>query len=447
MSVSSRRSRDGSFGVAEDAVDFQNPFPGKAFALVFPPDDVAERAPHVLGDLLHRVPERLVLQGREESPFFRVTGGSIEAFAFGRALVPFMTFHAGMIRERGQRSKIQEGRLPFFREKDRIPTVRKGAGSDVLKVWLYAAAVIVLAAWTSPLLYNAGKAMGEVTAGKPTNGFLDWLGDRCREAEFPAFFLFAVAASAVLLFLPFSEWLDLRGRKSDEGAGQPLRSNPRGLLEWGTGALLAGGLLLLTGYGLMSAGAFIWTGLPAGDWKWLYGGLPMLVLVVVVQEWLLRGVALGIFLRGMKPGAAILLAALLSVSIQALNPPAGFNVPDPDADGIGFLLLKMIGMRLADPRVVMVELLPVFAMGCMLGYARWRTASLWLPIGLSLGWQFADVLFSKAARPVPQPDELASFLSGGEVTQGMIPLAAVLVTCALVYFLTQREPDDTHEAA
>lgn len=447
MSASSRKCPDGSLGVAEDAVDFQNAFPREAFALVFPPDDVAEGAPDVFGDLFHRVPERLVLQSGEESPFFRVAGGSIEAFAFGRALVPFMTFHAGMIREGRGRSKIQDGRLPFFHEQGRFSTVRNGSGRDVLKVWLYAAAVVVLAAWVSPLLYNAGKAMSEVTSGKPTNGFLEWLGKCCREAEFPAFFLFSVGAAAVLLFLPFSEWLDLKGRRRGETEGQRLRSSRRGFLEGVTGGLLAGGLLLLTGYGLMSAGSFVWIGLPTGDWKWLLQALPLVFLAVVVREWLVRGVALGIFLRGMKPGAAILLAALLSLVIQLLVPPAGFNVPDPDADGIGFQFLKMIGLRLADPQVVMVELPPVFAMGCLLGYARWRTASLWLPIGLSLGWQCAHMIFTKATKPVPQPDEVASLLSGREVTQGLIPLAAVLVTCALVYFLTQRDEDDAHEAA
>jgi hypothetical protein len=37
--------------------------------------------------------------------------------------------------------------------------MRDEALSDVLKVWLYAAAVVLLGAWMSPLLYNAGKAL------------------------------------------------------------------------------------------------------------------------------------------------------------------------------------------------------------------------------------------------------------------------------------------------
>ncbi len=325
--------------------------------------------------------------------------------------------------------------------------MRNGAGRDVLKVWLYAAAVVLLAAWASPLIYNAGKAMGEVTAGKPTNEFLKWLGARCQEADFPAFFLGTVAAIAILLFIPFSEWLDIKGRRRDGVQGQPLRKNRRGFLEWLTGALLACGLLLLTGYGLMSAGAFVWRGLPMGEWKWLYQLLPWMVMGIIVQEWLIRGAALGIFLRAMKPGAAILLAALLFAVIHSLVAPAGFNVPDPDADGVGFQLLQMIGTRLADPRILIVEFLPLLAMGGVLGYARWRTASLWLPIGLHLGWKLAQVIFAKAAKPVPQSDDVAALLSGRELVQGMIPLAAVLVTCALVYFLTQRETGDADEIA
>lgn len=324
-------------------------------------------------------------------------------------------------------------------------SVRKGSGRDVLIVWLYAAAVVALAAWATPLLYNAGKAMGEVTEGKQTNGFLSWLGARCREADFNWFFLIALGASAILLFLPFVEGLGL-GRRSRGGNGQPLRKNPRGVLEWVTGLMLAGGLLLLTGYGLMMVGSFLWMGvLPGADWTWLWKTLPWIFAGVLLQEWLLRGVALGIFLRAMRPMTAIFLAGLLAALIHFVTPPAGITVPDPDADGTGFQLVGIIGARLAEPRVLLIEFLPLLAMGGVLGYARWRTASLWLPIGMHLGWQVAVLVFSKMAKAVPQTDPIAVLLTGRDLTEGLIPLAGVLAAGALVFFLTGAEEAEDEE--
>lgn len=320
--------------------------------------------------------------------------------------------------------------------------VRNGAGRDVLKVWLYAVAVVLLAAWTSPLLYNAGKAMGEVTEGKQTNGVLKWLGARCREADFPVFFVAALVGFALLLFLPFSGWLALK-RKRGGDTGQALAKNPRGLLDLLTGLFLAAGIFLLMGYGLVATGSFVWLGAPVTGWEWLLRALPWILLGVVVQEWLLRGVALGIFLRGMRPPWAILLAAGLAVAVHLLKPPAGLNVPDPDGDGVGFTLLKMLGARLADPRVVVAELPGVAALALALGYARWRTASLWLPVGLHAGWKLADVLFVAVARPVPQADPLAALLAGRNLTEGLLPLAGFLVLCGVVYFFTNgREGSD-----
>ena len=57
--------------------------------------------------------------------------------------------------------------------------MRNEAHGDVLKVWLYAAASVWLGAWISPLLYNAGKALAEVSQGKTTNGPLEWLAAVC----------------------------------------------------------------------------------------------------------------------------------------------------------------------------------------------------------------------------------------------------------------------------
>jgi len=319
--------------------------------------------------------------------------------------------------------------------------VRNGAARDVLKVWLYAAIVVAGGAWLSPFLYNAGKAMAEVTSVKRTNGFLAWLGDWCGKAEFPLFFLVTMVGVALLLFVPFVECLALKKAARGKESGQPLKSDRRGILQWGTGLLLASGFFLLIGYGLVAAGSFTWEGAPKEPLEILKGGLPWLLLGVVIQEWLFRGVALGIFLRAMKPLLAVTLAAVLFAAVAFLYPPAGLDVKDPDASGVGFELLGLMARGLAEPAVLLGSVLPMIAAGWVLGYARWRTASLWLPIGLQMGWILANALFQASTKPVVRVDPLARLIAGDSLMHGFIPLAGVFMVGALVYFVTDTREE------
>ena len=322
--------------------------------------------------------------------------------------------------------------------------MRHASKGDILKVWLYVASVVAVGAWLSPLVYNAGKALAEVTAGKPTNGVLKIVGDACRTTGFPEFFVFTLIVVGVVLFYPFFEWLEMR-RGKGENFGQPIRKNPRGLLQWSTGFLLVTGLFLLTGYALLFTGAFVWRPHPELPAKLWISLVALILLVVPIQEWLFRGMALGIFLRGMRAMVAISLAALLFGLVHFIFPPAGMNVPDPDASGVGFELLQLSLMRLRNPWTLAGVLVPMVAMGWILGYARWRTASLWLPAGLHAGWIFANGVFLEFVQPLPRTDPFARALAGGSLGEGLIPLAAVLITGTLVNFLTSDHPADTND--
>lgn len=311
----------------------------------------------------------------------------------------------------------------------------------MLKVWLYAAVVVAAGAWVSPVLYDAGKALGEISSVKRTNGFLEWLGRICEEADFRVFFLASIIGMALLLFIPFAEWLSMKREARGREIGQPLANNRRGLLEWGTGLLLAAGFFLLIGYGLVATGSFTWEGPPKEPLKLVQGALPWLLPGVVIQEWLFRGVALGIFLRAVKPFAAISMAAVLFTVVAFLYPSSELDVVDPDASGVGFELLGLMARRAADSGVLLGSVLPLLAAGWVLGYARWRTASLWLPVGLQMGWILANALFQAATKPVPRVDPLARLMAGDSLMHGFIPLAGVLVVGALVYFVTDSKQE------
>lgn len=320
--------------------------------------------------------------------------------------------------------------------------MRNKALGDVLKVWLYAMASVWLGAWVAPLLFNAGKALAEVSQGRSTNGFFEWLAEHCRTAEFPVFFLAGLWLAAVVLFLPWLEWLDARRGVRTGGRGQGLEKNPRGGWHALAGFLLVAGLLLPLGIAM----------LVTGDAKLRDPGpeLPGMAMRALWMAWLLalmmevffRGLVMGIFLRGMRPAAALGMSAAFFALALSVIPREGLNVPDPEAPRVGFELLRQMAVRFADVTVVLAEFVPLLALGLVLSYARWRTASLWLPTGLHAGWWFARELLGRlrSSPHAPDPERTAGFL-----LHGLVPLAAIFAAGALAHFLT-RKPNDAHGA-
>jgi len=335
--------------------------------------------------------------------------------------------------------------------------MRNEALGDVFKVWLYAVAVVWLGAWISPLLYNAGKALAEVSQAKSTNDFLDWLAGVCRTAEFPGFFTAGLLVVALVLFFPWMEWIHARRGVQSAGGpwrvrlpdgaraggrGQGLEKNPRGLWHAAAGFLLAAGLLLPLGIAMVPAGYATLRDPGPGLAGMVMRALLVACVLAMVMEVFFRGIVMGIFLRGMRPAAALGMSAAFFALALAVIPPVGLNVPDAEEPRVGFELLRLMALRFADVSVVLAEFVPLLALGTVLAYARWRTASLWLPIGLHAGWWFArDVL----VRLGKAPDALEPALSAGVLLHGLVPLAAILMAGVLAHFLTAN-PDDPHAA-
>lgn len=328
--------------------------------------------------------------------------------------------------------------------------MRNETHSDVLKVWLYAAASVGLGAWFSPLLYNAGKALAEVSQSKITNGPLEWLAGQCKQAEFSAFFMASMVLTGGVLFFPWMEWLHARrgtalvsgpwGLRLPDGArvstrGQRLKNNPHGLWHLCAGFLLLAGLLLPMGIALVATGWFSLR-LPTdvGLAAHLMRTVMLALALALVAEVLFRGIVMGVFLRAMRPAAALGMSAAFFALVASLAPPAGLNVADPDAQGVGFEMLRLLALRFADGSALLENFAPLLALGLLLAYARWRTASLWLPIGMHTGWLTAKTLLagmSSAGSPFLRADLLQHFL---------LPLAAILGTGALAHYLTANPP-------
>jgi membrane protease YdiL (CAAX protease family) len=314
--------------------------------------------------------------------------------------------------------------------------MRADGSGDVWKLWLYAAASVLLGAWVSPLIFNAGKALAEVSRHKTTNDFLEWLAGYCAKADFPQFYQAGLLFAAVLLFFPWIEWHGsqrkepggLKARRAPLTEGQPLRKNLLASWQACGGFMVASAVLLTLGMALVPTGMAALKS-PGHELGLLaIRVLPWSIGLAIVMEILFRGVAFGIFLRAMQPASAIAMSALFFSLVMAMNPPAEMNVADPEASGIGFELLGMVMARLADWRGLLETLVPLGLLGLMLAYARWRTASLWLPIGLHTGWRFGQELLARMT--------VGTTLAGKLLQQSAVPLVAILLTGAVVHLMT-----------
>jgi membrane protease YdiL (CAAX protease family) len=356
--------------------------------------------------------------------------------------------------------------LEVSRGRFTLRRVRRGLQSDVFKIFAFVAATLVLAAVTAPWLYQLGKGLAEVTVDKQTNGAIRYLAEAAGRADFPKFFDRALMLSALVLLFPLTAWLRL-GRPPGSyrdtpwslrlpdnvvvtDRGQPLRRNPQGWLQLITGFALAAGLLLLSGWLMLQAGCFLWKDAAAStrgmvnkfpqaiDWgKAVSKYLPGAVVVALVEEVLFRGVLLGIFLRAMRVAPAIALLSFLFAFVHFLQPPAMARVPDPEASNAGFILLGQIFSRFAEPLNLISRFSILAAVGVVLAYARLRTASLWLPVGLHVGWVFGVGMFKAATWPVIGLPEAARWLVGMSLLEGLLPLSVVIVTGVLVHLMTR----------
>jgi membrane protease YdiL (CAAX protease family) len=347
--------------------------------------------------------------------------------------------------------------------------------SDVTKLLAYFVSCFLLAALISPWIYNAGMFLAEFTENGTENEFLDWLGGKARNAEFPTFFKRCLLLSALLLLVPLvfslrlsrkpaslrdSPWSFYLPPHAVAGTqGQPLRNPPLGWLQLITGFLLAAGLLFGMGLILIAAGWFRWE--EGANWgEALKKATTTAIFASVAEELLFRGALLGIFLRAFRPFWAITLLSVLFALLHFLQPsdtlaifdrsnpiPDGATYINPEGSLAGFELLRLLGLRFLDPLPFLYEFATLTVVGLILAFARYATSSLWLPIGIHAGWVFAFRLFGKVTDRGERDPSLELYI-GANLKEGLIPLATLTVTAVLVYVYTltlrpRRIPEPT----
>ena len=337
----------------------------------------------------------------------------------------------------------------------------KRPSGDVAKLAIYFLSAFLLAALVTPWLWNAGKFLAEFTAGGSENDLLDSIGASARKADFPTYFKRALLLSGVLLLIPLISALKL-GRRIPplanspwsiylprhtvaQAGGQPLRNPRNGWIHLLTGFLLAGGFLFIMGIILVSLGKFGWE----EEIDWLdatQSAMGTAIGASLVEELVFRGMLLGIFLRTFRPAWAIVLLSVLFSLLHFLQPPDELQVSDPESALAGFEMLKLLGMRLLDPIPFINEFFTLLVIGIILAYARYATASLWLPIGLHAGWAFAYKLFDAIAMRTESDGANTSILVGPDIKSGLIPVATLAVTAILVHLFTRVVQTDEEKS-
>lgn len=304
-------------------------------------------------------------------------------------------------------------------------------------VWVIAS--LALAAVVSPWLYQAGKHLAATAAAGDLPALLEWLGAACGRAKFGRFFDRALLLSALCL-MPWL-WRRVKALKA-AAVGTRAPTRPRFscgavLLQIVVACVVSGGLLWLLGLLLELSGLYELKAGTPGAAKVVTKVVLPAVGASLLEEWLFRGVLLGLWLRFARPAVACIGTSLLFAFLHFLKPAGGTVIADPAHPLAGFDLLGKILLHFTDPRFFVTDFATLTAVGLILAWARIRTGALWFSIGLHAGWILAFKAFGMLYQKVP-----GHFLSpwgvGESLRSGVLPLVALGVTAVVCHFVLQR---------
>lgn len=308
--------------------------------------------------------------------------------------------------------------------------------SEAGAVVLWITGTIALAATLVPWIFRIGKNLAVSAATRDLSGFQEWLGAASGRAEFDRFFSRALVLSALIL-LPLLLARLKAIRRANPGRIEP-KSPP---LPWKTrlahvisALILAAGLLWLLGTALEAAGAYV----PRDELpklsKFLNKTIYPAIGASIIEEWLFRGLLLGVWLRISKPLPALLGTSFVFAFVHFMTPPEGAEIADPAAPLAGFQLLGLILRNFTNPQFIAAEFATLFAVGLILGATRLRTGSLWFPIGLHAGWILAFKGFNLLHKSV-DASPLRPLWIGESLRSGLLPLFTLCLTAVICHFV------------
>ena len=299
---------------------------------------------------------------------------------------------------------------------------------------LWVLSALVLAALIAPWVYQAGGWLAASAATQDLPGALEWLGAACGRSKFGRFFSRALMFSAVV-FLPLllRRIRRIRAAKGEAGESQTRVAWKSAVLQIAVGCVIAGGMLWAMGMILEGLGVYIPAKRPPGISAFLMKVLIFSVVAPVVEEWIFRGVLLGLWLKFGRPLTACVGTSLVFSFVHFLDPPSGSVIANPASPLAGFELLGKILRHFSDPQFFITDFATLFVIGMILAWARVRTGTLWFSIGLHAGWIISFKSFSLLYRVVSQ-HPLHPWGVGESLRSGIFPLLTLGLTAGICHF-------------
>jgi len=287
----------------------------------------------------------------------------------------------------------------------------------ILRLLAYCSAVILIACLLSPPLYWAGSALAE-------NGVLPFL----KGFPFHRYFSRSLQIAAIVMLWPAFRWIGIRGLGELGIEANPLRWRDLGA---GLAVALVPVLLLAAGcvsfeiYRLKKEIAFS-------------GVLRILAtapVVAVLEEFLFRGVLLGLCLRAMRPLPSALVSSAVFAIVHFMR-VARPEVAIPVDWFSGFAQLPQAFSSAPAWPILGWGILSLLLAGLILAFAALRTRSLFLPIGIHAGWIAGQQGLQMIAKFQVKPEGallpwIGPNVVSGAVPTGLVPAAIILLSGAL----------------
>ena len=289
------------------------------------------------------------------------------------------------------------------------------------QILLYLAATVIIGALLAPPLYWIAHAAAPHVHSAIFNAFV-------AKTEFPRYFDRGVTIAALMLLWPLLRAFQI----ADFGFSLGLKRNRRAWRHLGSGLLAALiPLLILWGVLLLAGVSRFKNHADLGHLLWQ---VPLTAIVVsVLEEFLFRGALQGAVRKTTVDGFALVTVAILFAAVHFLKPPASHA--DMVCWWSGLAVLPEVFWMFKDPGLLLGGFTTLLVAGLILGFARMRTSSLWMPIGLHAGWIMGEksmmsLLRHTAAWPWLGPDIPNTLV-------GLAPLIALALTWGIVGLMTR----------